>query len=221
MRLVSLIATISVAVATAYVPPNMELPSSWTDVTQTQLTPLEFRSEAASALEGKDDVSEAACIDAASVIRQHSGSLGCIAFAVRRPGEDKPLDGFGLFGVVKEVGVDDPGLYDFYNDYFTYPLYKDESQTFYTALGTRKLAISTWNPIKMFRGMRNMSKRLSKKNISGNYKGEGIVQGGIIIFDAAGKARFAYREKTGSEVPVEDIIAVVKELRKEGKSQSS
>jgi len=122
---------------------------------------------------------------------------------------------------VKEVGVDDPGLYDFYNDYFTYPLYKDESQTFYTALGTRKLAISTWNPIKMFRGMRNMSKRLSKKNISGNYKGEGIVQGGIIIFDAAGKARFAYREETGSEVPVEDIIAVVKELRKEGKSQSS
>lgn len=122
---------------------------------------------------------------------------------------------------MKEVGVDDPGLYDFYNDYFTYPLYKDESQTFYTALGTRKLAISTWNPIKMFRGMRNMSKRLSKKNISGNYKGEGIVQGGIIIFDAAGKARFAYREETGSEVPVEDIVAVVNELRKEGKSQSS
>jgi hypothetical protein len=56
-------------------------------VSKTQLTPLEFRSEAASALEGKDDdVSEAACIDAASVIRQHSGSIGCIAFAVRRPG---------------------------------------------------------------------------------------------------------------------------------------
>ena len=38
------------------------------------------------ALEGKDDVSESACIVAASVIRQHSGSIGCIAFAVRRPG---------------------------------------------------------------------------------------------------------------------------------------
>jgi hypothetical protein len=88
MRLLSLlIATISVAaVAAAYVPPSMELPASWTDLSQTQLTPLEFRFEAASALEGKDDVSESACIDAASVIRQHSGSLGCIAFAVRRPG---------------------------------------------------------------------------------------------------------------------------------------
>ena len=88
MRLLSLVATVSagVAVAAGYVPPSMELPSSWTDISQTQLTPLEFRSEAASALEGNDDVSESACIDAASVIRQHSGSIGCIAFAVRRPG---------------------------------------------------------------------------------------------------------------------------------------
>lgn len=133
--------------------------------------------------------------------------------------EDKPLDGFGLFGVVKEVGVDDPGLYDFYNEYFSYPLYKDESQAFYTALGTRKLKISTWNPIKIFSGLRNVSKRLSKKNISGNYKGEGIVQGGVIIFDATGKARFAYREETGSEIPVEDIVAVVRELRAESAPQ--
>lgn len=133
--------------------------------------------------------------------------------------EDKPLDGFGLFGVVKEVGVDDPGLYDFYNEYFSYPLYKDESQAFYTALGTRKLKISTWNPIKIFSGLRNVSKRLSKKNISGNYKGEGIVQGGVIFFDATGKARFAYREETGSEIPVEDIVAVVRELRAESAPQ--
>lgn len=133
--------------------------------------------------------------------------------------EDKPLDGFGLFGVVKEVGVDDPGLYDFYNEYFSYPLYKDESQAFYTALGTRKLKISTWNPIKIFSGLRNVSKRLSKKNISGNYKGEGIVQGGVIIFDATGKPRFAYREETGSEIPVEDIVAVVRELRAESAPQ--
>ena len=127
------------------------------------------------------------------------------------------LDGFGLFGVVKEVGVDDEGLYDFYHDYFTYPLYKDESLSFYTALGTRKLKLSTWNPIKMFRGMRSIGKRLSQKNISGNYKGEGLVQGGVIIFDAAGKARFAYREETGSEIPVDDIIAAVTELREESK----
>lgn len=138
--------------------------------------------------------------------------------------EDKPLDGFGLFGVVKEVGVDDLGLQDFYNDYFKYPLYKDGSLSFYTALGSRKLGLSTWNPIKIFkifRGMRAVGKRLAEKNISGNYKGEGLVQGGVIIFDATGKARFAYREETGSEIPIEDIIAVVKELRAESISKSS
>lgn len=88
MRLLSSLIAISVAaMAASYVPPSMELPAYFTDVSKTQLTPLEFRSEAASALEGKGDVSaESACIDAASVIRQHSGSLGCIAFAVRRPG---------------------------------------------------------------------------------------------------------------------------------------
>ena len=69
--------------------------------------------------------------------------------------------------------------------------------------------------------MRDVYKRLSKKNISGNYKGEGLVQGGVIVFDAAGKARFAYREETGSELPVDDIIAVVQELRAESVSQRS
>ena len=122
---------------------------------------------------------------------------------------------------MKEVGVDDLGLQDFYNDYFKYPLYKDDSLSFYTALGSRKLGLSTWNPIKIFRGMRAVGKRLSEKNISGNYKGEGLVQGGVIIFDATGKARFAYREETGSEIPIEDIIAVVKELRAESISKSS
>ena len=74
--------------------------------------------------------------------------------------------------------------------------------------------MSSWNPIKIFRGMRNIYRRLAKKNISGNLKGEGLVQGGIILFDKTG-ARYAYREDTGAEVPVDDIIAAVRHIRAE------
>jgi hypothetical protein len=89
------------------------------------------------------------------------------------------------------------------------------SNAFYKALGTRKLSVSSWNPIKIFRGIRNIYKRLAKKNISGNMKGEGLVQGGIIIFDNSG-ARYAYREETGVEVPIDDIVAVVQHIKAEG-----
>lgn len=237
MLLRSIMASAVVAVATAYVPSHMELPATWSDVSKGTLIPLEFKSEAASVLEGGDTespsvVSESACMAAADVISKHSGENGCIAFAVRRPGwalcreegraiaelaarEDKPLDGFGIFGVVKEVGVDDAGLTEFQSDFFPYPLYRDEETNFYNALGARKMKASTWNPIKIFRGIRNMMKRLKSKNISGNLKGEGLVQGGIIIFDKNGKARYAYREETGFEVPVEDIIAAVKMVKTE------
>jgi len=127
------------------------------------------------------------------------------------------LDGFGIFGVVKEVAVDDEGLLEFQSNYFPYPLYRDKEKTFYNALGLRKLSVkfTSWNPFKIFRGFREMLKRIKKKNISGNMKGEGLVQGGIIIFDANGKARYAYREETGFEVPIDDILSAIKAVRGE------
>ena len=51
------------------------------------------------------------------------------------------------------------------------------------------------------------------KKISGNLKGEGLIQGGIIIFDKHGKARYAYIEQTGSEIPIDDIIRAVRMVR--------
>ena len=86
--------------------------------------------------------------------------------------------------------------------------------TFYTALGLRKLKVTTWNPFRIFKAIRDMGKRLKTKNISGNMKGEGLVQGGIIIFDKNGKARYAYREETGVEVPINDIISAARVVAK-------
>ena len=121
---------------------------------------------------------------------------------------------------MKEVGIDDEGLYEFYNNYFTYPIYKDESLLFYTALGYRQLSFKsilkeTWNPIRIYKSYRKLSKRLQSKNITGNMKGEGLVQGGIIIFNKVGVARYAYREETGSELPIDDILLALQAVRDE------
>mmetsp|Transcript_28293 Transcript_28293/g.60307 ORF Transcript_28293/g.60307 Transcript_28293/m.60307 type:complete len:91 (-) Transcript_28293:2067-2339(-) len=85
----AIVASAAAATAAAYVPPHMELPATWTDVTTGTLIPLEFKSEASLALEGNAEssaVSESACMTAEDVISKHSGKNGCIAFAVRRPG---------------------------------------------------------------------------------------------------------------------------------------
>lgn len=139
-----------------------------------------------------------------------------MTFAELAANEHKPLDGFGLFGVVKETGVDDKGLAEF-SGFFPFPLYRDEHLDFYTALGNRNITIPL-NPIKLIGGavaLVGMQKRLSQRKIEGNLKGEGIKQGGVIIFDKAGQPRYAIYEKTGKELPVEDILAAVHAIKQE------
>ena len=126
------------------------------------------------------------------------------------------MDGFGLFGVVKETGVDDEGLTTFYNDFFSYPLYRDADMVFYNALGDRRLSVPWWNPYALFKGafaVLDIMARLKKKNIQGNLAGEGIIKGGVIVFDKDGKQRYAYLEEVGSEIPVEDILAAMESVK--------
>jgi AhpC/TSA antioxidant enzyme len=124
---------------------------------------------------------------------------------------------FGLFGIVKEIAVDDEGLLDFHDQFFNYPLYMDSSTQFYKALGGRKITtLSTWNPLRIYRGFKAMADRLkAKPDLQGNLKGEGLVQGGIIVFDPKGDARAVYQEATGGEIPSEDIITSLKALLEE------
>ncbi|KAL3822285.1 hypothetical protein ACHAXA_005918 [Cyclostephanos tholiformis] len=118
---------------------------------------------------------------------------------------------FGLFGTVKEIGVDDAGLTEFYEDYYTYPLFRDDGLVFYNDFfGKRRIKLTTYNPFKLYSGYNSMTSRLREKKLDGNLKGEGIVQGGIIIFDKDGRARYAYEEDVGKELVMEDIIAALK-----------
>jgi len=89
----------------------------------------------------------------------------------------KPLAGFGLFGLVKETGIDDEGLIEFYSKSFPFPLYRDEGLVFYNDFfNGRKLGLSTLNPLRLYRGYKQMTARLNEKGLEGNLKGEGIVQ---------------------------------------------
>jgi hypothetical protein len=191
-----------------------------------QLVPLEIGKEFKTVKELEETTS-------AQVLEQHTGTYGAVCFVVRRPGcylcreegralsqlaiaQDSLLEGFGLFGVVKETGVDDEGLTEFYSNYFTYPLYRDVELSFYKALGNRKLTIPWWNPWKLVQGIfavREMNRRLTEKNISGNLAGEGFLKGGLIIFGKDGTPRYAYEEETGSELPVDDIKAALKSMK--------
>lgn len=115
-----------------------------------------------------------------------------------------------MWGIIKEVGVDDEGLAEFYNKYYTYPLYKDDKLAVYQAFGNRKIKLNTWNPIKLYKGYKEMTKRVAKeKNITGNLKGEGIIQGGVLVLDKQGQIQYVYEEDIGNELEMKDIQAAV------------
>ena len=128
-----------------------------------------------------------------------------------------------MFGIVKEIAVDDVGLLDFHDTYFPYPLYLDPTQQFYQALGGRKITtLRTWNPWRLYRGFQEMKARLaSKKGLEGNMVGEGLVQGGVIVLDRHGDVRAVYQELTGRELPVEDILEALTVLQAEVPSSTN
>lgn len=132
--------------------------------------------------------------------------------------QDSLLKGYNIFGVVKETGTDDEGLAEFYSSYFgSAPLYCDKSFSFYQALGDRKAtdAPSLWTLITSFF---DSWRRIQSKGINFNFKGEGLVKGGIIIFDKKGKAQYAYKEETGLDLPVKDLILALEALRRRTES---
>jgi hypothetical protein len=93
-----------------------------------------------------------------------------------------------LWAIVKETGVDDDGLMVFHDKYFSkHTIYKDGDRAVYNAMGNRKIGLTTWNPLRLYRGFKEMGGRLKKKDIDGNYVGEGLVQGGVLVFDKEGK----------------------------------
>lgn len=132
--------------------------------------------------------------------------------------ENKPFDGFEMFGIVKETGVDDAGLEEFYKEHFPFPLYKDETLKFYEALGNGSVTDAImYNPFKAISAFRRHVKRQKEKNITGNLIGEGIRSGGLIIFGKDGSPQYMLPEQTGTLFDGDELSAAMEIVRMGGK----
>jgi peroxiredoxin len=133
------------------------------------------------------------------------------------------------WAVIKEVDVDNEGLLTLYQRYFSFPFFRDPKLALYNALGEGKVGIIL-NPFRMVTRYNEIRKRLKEKNIEGNMlgKGEGMILGGVIVFDRRGKIRYAHQEAFTRELPVDEIRAALRrvveednERRREGSDYSS
>lgn len=85
------------------------------------------------------------------------------------------------------------GVGEFASKYFANgEVFLDENQDFYEALGSRSITsvkLKSWNPIKIFKEFRDMSKRMDAKGISGNLAGDARLLGAVLIVNK-GSLRF-------------------------------
>ncbi|KAG7372053.1 AhpC/TSA antioxidant enzyme [Nitzschia inconspicua] len=143
-----------------------------------------------------------------------------VAFIVKRPGciickeeglmlrelvQSFPENRVAAWAVVKEIDVDNDGLTALYQNYFRFPFFLDRKMKLYKAMGKNVI-----NRFKFFYNIRKNGarKRIADKGIEGTFigKGEGLILGGVLIFDAKGDICYAYQEKSGAEeLPIEEF----------------
>jgi peroxiredoxin len=115
----------------------------------------------------------------------------------------------GAWAVIKEV-VDPEGILNLHQQYFKFPFFLDAKMALYTALGGRRIKLFSKNILKL--GM--LKKRCKDKGIEGNIlgKGEGMILGGVIVFDRRGNIRYAHQEEFSHELPVDEIRAAIRQV---------
>lgn len=80
-----------------------------------------------------------------------------------------------MFAIVKETGIDDEGLLEFYKEYFPHPTYKDQGRLFYTALGSGQISVG-FNPVSIIKMIQDSLKRINDLGVkSYNIKGEKVL----------------------------------------------
>ena len=160
---------------------------------------------------------------------RHEDDAVTVVFVVRRPGcvacrehglqLSELVDEFrnvSLWAIVKETGVEERGIFSFYKDFFSFPVYKDENWMVYEAMGNRTIGV-----IKLIRRFVSAHRRWTDKGIPNRFKGGDIwVQGGVLFFKR-GELRYAYEEEYGKEFDVADIRAAIHRLQSEDDVRST
>lgn len=122
-----------------------------------------------------------------------------------------------VIGIVKEEEQADAelGVVEFTTKYFNCgSLYLDEARSVYQQLGDRKISIpigTLLRPWKLWGAMKELGARVKEKGVEGNMKGDGLVQGGIVVVGPAPKCDvlYTYLEETGKPIPAEEIDAAL------------
>jgi thiol-disulfide isomerase/thioredoxin len=156
--------------------------------------------------------------------RRDRGANVTVLFAVRMPGcggcrehglqlselakEDKKVQ---VVAAVKETGVDDQALIDFYDDYFHHPIYKDEQWKIFQAMGGKN--VSGWSVLKQ---AASLFRRVRGKGIESNVgKGDFWMKGGVMIFNKEGELKYTQYEHFGKEFDMDSIRDAIHAIRAE------
>ena len=128
--------------------------------------------------------------------REHAQQLVKLAESDRR---------VSLVGVVKEIGVADIELDNFYRHYFKRPMYRDKQWKIYQMMGNRRLSV-----FSLLRGhLKNLRRYNEKKIANVPFGGDLYTQGGLLVFDRFGDLRFAYDEVFGEELDMKAVRAAI------------
>jgi hypothetical protein len=114
------------------------------------------------------------------------------------------------FGILKEINVDNDSLLNFYQDYFTYPLYVDKQWTIYKFLGDRKISYYTlliYTPFALYRYYKK-----SIPNVS--FGGDIFTLGGLLFYDKNGILVTKYYEKYGEPFETTMLRSIIRNIKK-------
>ncbi|CAG8637299.1 24093_t:CDS:2, partial [Gigaspora rosea] len=160
----------------------------------------------------------------ASALWQDSPAL---VFVVRRPGCNLCREESVKYASYRELISDKLGVKmvaivhenldneveEFNKKYWNGVLYYDKEKSFFSSIGGGKIQyggmMSFLNPSVWFNIRQNM-----KTGVSGNFKGDGTVLGGLyIIRQGSGGVEYQYREKIwGDHAPFDQVLTAVKNV---------